>query len=801
MRRLFPFFILLIFTLLVFHKSVIFGLVPAPFDLLVSWFFPYLEGGWGGVWTLYKGGHFASDAIRQLYPWRQLVVDLIKDKQLPLWNPYAFSGTPLLANFQTACFYPLNIIFFLVPDFPISWTVYLASSVFLGSLWMYLLMRTLGRSRASALFAAIAFSASGYMTVWLEWGVVVHALIWLPCSLFAVTKWFAEKKKRYLALFIFSVCTTILAGYAQGAAYNLLVVIIWSLFFLKSMLASQRMAFGLPLVIAALLAIGITSIQWLPTLELYRHSAMKGEVSQHLAEQGVFPFSQLATLFVPDYFGNRVTENYWGKEVGNLDYMDADIYVGVVTLLLALPAIFSKGIAKQKKMWITLLGIGLILGMDTPVPKIIARLGIPVISTGVAAETLVISMFALCGLAAFGLDLWEKQKKRVKITTVITILGFYLLLFFQSTGFKPEKAKIAREAMSVPTLAFLAASIVILYPTKKLWAKRIKAFFLIGILMTELLVHANKILPFSLPSFAFPKHILIDELQKRAGNDRVDGFWEAEIATNFPTAFRLFSLEGYDPLYIRRYGEFVTGAKEGRLPELLPRSDADLTQTNEANRNRLIDLTSVKYIVAKVTDPVQTWEQEPLKYDPARFKLIWQKDKFKIYENLFALPRTTLFFDWQVVSDDNQIIKTLYDQQFNPHQQVILEREPGVTRTVLDAQGQSLDEEATALISDYHPTNLEIQTQSPVLALLLLTDSYFPGWIATVDGIPTEILRANYTFRAVVVPPGIHRVSFRYIPNSFKIGVIISTVSLILLGAYFVTFLRKAKKRSPNMLS
>lgn len=65
-----------------------------------------------GILTRYKGGHFASDAIRQIYPWKELAVSMIKEGQLPLWNPYAFSGTPLLANIQTAVFYPLNILFF-----------------------------------------------------------------------------------------------------------------------------------------------------------------------------------------------------------------------------------------------------------------------------------------------------------------------------------------------------------------------------------------------------------------------------------------------------------------------------------------------------------------------------------------------------------------------------------------------------------------------------------------------------------------------------------------------------------------
>lgn len=123
--KFWPFFIFFLVFLGVFHKVFFFGLIPFPSDLLVSWFFPYSSGGWEGFssWISHKE-FISADVVRQIYPWRHLAIDNFREGNMPLWNPYAFSGTPLSANLQTAAFYPLNILFFLFP-FTVGWVIYI----------------------------------------------------------------------------------------------------------------------------------------------------------------------------------------------------------------------------------------------------------------------------------------------------------------------------------------------------------------------------------------------------------------------------------------------------------------------------------------------------------------------------------------------------------------------------------------------------------------------------------------------------------------------------------------------------
>ena len=126
--------VMLLLVLIVFRKFFFFGLVPIPYNILVGWFFPYQVGGWQGYvpGIPFKGGLFAADVFRQMIPWKQLSLELIKSGQLPLWNPYNFSGEPLLANIQATIFYPLSVIFLLPIDFNLAWSWYIILSPILS---------------------------------------------------------------------------------------------------------------------------------------------------------------------------------------------------------------------------------------------------------------------------------------------------------------------------------------------------------------------------------------------------------------------------------------------------------------------------------------------------------------------------------------------------------------------------------------------------------------------------------------------------------------------------------------------
>ena len=82
---------------------------------------------------------------------------------------------------------------------------------------------------------------------------------------------------------------------------------------------------------------------------------------------------------------------------------------------------------------------------------------------------------------------------------------------------------------------------------------------------------------------------------------------------------------------------------------------------------------------------------------------------------------------------------------------------------------------------------MRLQVETEADGFLVLTDTYMPGWRATINGKSTEILRANYAFRAVRIPAGHHDVEFNYQPLSFQIGAYVSVIGSVLWFACFMT--------------
>ena len=129
---------------LFFYQTIFRGRVPFPGDILVSDFQPwrstsYLGYGAGGIPN--KAQY--PDTIRQMYPWKTVAIESLKQGRLPLWNPYNFSGSPLLANFQSSALYPFGILYLLISEID-AWTILIILQPLLAVLFTYLLSRKIG---------------------------------------------------------------------------------------------------------------------------------------------------------------------------------------------------------------------------------------------------------------------------------------------------------------------------------------------------------------------------------------------------------------------------------------------------------------------------------------------------------------------------------------------------------------------------------------------------------------------------------------------------------------------------------
>jgi hypothetical protein len=275
---------------------------------------------------------------------------------------------------------------------------------------------------------------------------------------------------------------------------------------------------------------------------------------------------------------------------------------------------------------------------------------------------------------------------------------------------------------------------------------------------------------------------------------------------NWAGAFGLTDVRDLDAMFYRRYIKFVRAflleaGDESRVHgELADRFTGngdgytyDLTTDLE---QRFLALSSVKYVISSnallpgVTGrlPGGTVSNRP-------FREIYERE-VTISEFRFALPRASLFYS-AVVLPDEGVIARLKDPTFDPLKQVIISAPsdppeaaggPGPFAAAAPVQAQA------ARIVSYDSQHVQIETEGDAPAILMLNDTNYPGWVATVNAQPVAILTADYLFRAVVVPAGHATVEFTYAPLSFRFGTLISIASLIVLVTPML--LRRRRLRS-----
>lgn len=730
------------------------GLIPFPSNYLVTFFPP---------WQYYFGmpvkNNAMPDVITQMFPWKHLVIGLWTKGIFPLWNPNNFSGSPLLANYQSAVFHPANFLFFVFPEIA-AWSIMILLQPLLAGLFTYLFARQLKLNQLAALISAISFMFCGFMICWLAYGTMSYALLWLPLILYAIEKNFQKISPPLLLLISSGLAASFFSGHFQTSLYVLLAALI---FLIYKFIASHNKKSFFGCLLFLFLGISLAAVQILPTFEFYQYSVR----SQIVSISEIVPWRHLITLLAPDFYGNPVTRNDWFGH-----YAEWAGFAGVIPFLLAIYIAVKKSRRPPVFFFAFLAVISLILTRPTPLLDLIVKLKIPVLSSSAASRVVGLFSFSIAVLAGFGFDQLRNDLKKKNLKPILSLttvaLGLILVIWLLLLVVKPFPAEwlpVAKRnfIMTSGMVLIFTCLLIIFWLIRK--PKTLVLMLLFFLTVFDLFRFARKWLPFDSSEYVYPSLPILEFLNKTVGCNRLFGNFGMEVMNYY----QIPGFTGYDPVYIQRYGELMMANNEGRIGQ--PSGREVRFEKGGKYTLPLLNLLGGKYLLHARADDQKVWTFPVWKY-PKQFKMIYEDDQYQVYENLAVYPRAFLAYEYRIVKEPQQIIDKMFAASTDLRQTLILEEEPALTQSEPKNPGK-------AEIIDYQNNRVKILTQTETPALLFLSDNYYPGWQAAIDGQLVKIYRADYSFRAVLVPAGNHQVEFRYHPTSFRLGIITSGLSLL----------------------
>jgi len=728
---------LFLVTLTFFRPVFTQGRLPIPTDTLIGLFHPFRD--------LYAPDYprgipfknaIITDPISQQIPWRQLAIEQLQKLELPLWNPYAMAGYPLLGNIQSAPFYPLNIL--LLFPFQLGWSLLIVFQVLLAASFMFLYLRNYKLRLEACLLGGIAFAFSGFFIAWLEWGTIVSTALWWPLVLLAIDRLTSSSKKKWWAIVMaLAIATSFSAGHLQTFVYGLAVGVCYALFtFFQT--KKDLKALLIPLgsfVLSLLLILPLL----LPQLQLIGLSARNIDLTWQ--KEGWFiPWQHIVQFIAPDFFGNPGTGNYWGV----WNYGEFIGYIGIVPLVFALYALVFK--RDWRVMFFgALVGLSLLFAFPTLLAKIPFLLSIPFLASAQPSRLLFVVDLGLAILAAIGFDFALKEKKKLFIIPLVVLLCLLLLVSIGQLNHGDGKLissvdwPIALRNLIVPF--GLTLSVLFIFLTYRFFPKKLQhvlPYGLLALTIVDLFFVGSKYNSFSRQAYFYPPTKVLSYLREQQGIFRIMETDRRILSPNIATMYRLQAIEGYDPLYLQRYGELMVAVKRN-TPDISPPFGFSRLLTLSDSSSPIIDLVGVKYVLSlnDLTSP--------------KLQKVFQEGETRVYQNSQAFPRAFLVRSIQSVSSKEEAIKFLFDSTNNLRAIAVVEAGSQLEKTYSFG---------TIVIETYLANRIILQTKTTGEAFLVLTDAFYPTWEVQIDGVKGQIYRTDYHFRGVVVPQGDHRVEF-----------------------------------------
>ncbi len=731
-----------------------------------------------------------SDQYIAGYAFREFAASTLRATgHFPLWNPYLFGGMPYIAAMHGDIFYPTFLLRMVLPtDVAMTWGFII--HIFLAGLFTFGFLRVLGYSFYGALVGGIAYMMSGQIASYVAPG---HDGKLFVSALFPLALWFLHRGIRQgrnwsWGAFALIIGLCALSPHPQLLQYTLLICGAYALFLALSAVdgatlprgtAIKRLAAALGAVIVGL-AIG--AVQYLPVREYVSWSPRAGGLADYqTATSYAWPPEELLNAYLPQFSG--MLDNYWGR---NGIHLHSD-YVGAVVLILAGAAFIGLSADPRRKQilfWSAALLVSLLwsLGGATPfyhIPYAIIpgtkyfRAPATIFFVG----TLAISIFACAGAERF-VD--GKVKRNYMIGWliaggVIALLASTGALTSFAESFAEDRQLDALHANSSAMMAgawrsfaFVAIAVALGLAILRGQISARAAAWGVALLMTIDLWTVERLYwMFSPPAkVIYASDPIVDMLKAEPQPVRVLAVPFEQPAQ--PDAFltgdalmthRIRNVLGYHGNQLGRYNE-LTGGRAN--PQQL------------FNPN-VLQLTNTKYLLTNIAEvpflPNLVLAKGPVRNASGDVVYLYRFTEDHPYSWLAPVA---------VKAPDDQVLATVVNPRFEVKRAALFDTSAKV-RASVTVQTLPPAISATTSVSHYEAGKVRIDLSAPAPegAWLVVSENYYPGWKATVDGKPAPVGRADFTLIGVQLPAGGRTVRLDFTSPSYERGKVITWISIL----------------------
>jgi hypothetical protein len=718
--------------------------------------------------------------------------------RLDLWNPRAGFGMPLWAEGHTP-FAPFTLLFFAVPSRRM-YDIATALRLVVAGLGAYLLARRCGLARVPALAAGTVFELSGSMVTLLAFGSgsPVSLLPWVVLGAEAIAR------ERRLAA---AAGTALALGVAGNSGHPMLALLVFAAFgtaIAAHMVARRDRAVAIAALgcLAVTIGLSIAAPALLPLFELRSVGRLYKDVLATYESNTATWLTCSRRLLPLAAFAPLVLANVRAALLPTLPYALSPV-IGVLGLILALGGLL------RRRLSAGLFAVGLLgLAMTVAPPGLGWVRQIPPLGDVWPPYSWSLLALPLSIAAGWGVAAVETRADRwtLLIALILFLAGSSSLVFLQNSSlsllvlkvpirdvFLHELGNAAGWVRLVLPIA-LAMAVVILAAAAPVRLGRHCALLVTGLCALELIVTLAPTAWYDdAKVLGLPPSPPVLFLQKRLAGNQFRMLGTPTFGRPSTTAlFGLQDVNSVSGLPVERYVQYLQAIS-------LDAGWYFVQYPGPVFRHPLLDLGAVRYVVR----PAGRQAVERLEDDP-EVPLVYRDARIAIYENTAALPRARIVHAAVAVRDQEEANQRLTEAASDASHaagagladRIFVEpADQGLPVPDLPERSAPAGEQVE-IIDDGDPDRVELAAVLHDSGWVVLADTFYPGWTATVDGMHAPIYPTDLLFRSVCVPAGSHRIIFAYRSRSFWLGVTLAAVGLAGSGLLIMRGSRSAARQS-----